>query len=216
MKKIFIFLVLLLSFWNIFAEWEKNTLKTVQDVHIINTQVYNDAKANLNEKQQHYDSIDPDGQFWREKREKAKVELNKAQESYDKVEGGYQKSQEDLDEARESYLNSDEAKEDITTQSFEIPVSTFTPGTTKLEWKTTSEKTNFVLWKIIETMMLAIWILSILIMTVGWWFIILHNWQDELLNKWKSIFMSGVYAMVIALGSYILVSIVGYILYASN
>jgi hypothetical protein len=63
-------------------------------------------------------------------------------------------------------------------------------------------------------MMIALGSLSVLIMTIWGWYIIMHNWQDELLSKWKSIFMSWVYAMSVALSSYYIISIVRYLLYS--
>lgn len=75
------------------------------------------------------------------------------------------------------------------------------------------QKINFVLWTIIQKLMIALWVLSVLIMTVGWGYIILFHGQDELLSKGKSIFMSGVIALVVALSSYYLVSGLRFILY---
>jgi hypothetical protein len=72
---------------------------------------------------------------------------------------------------------------------------------------------NFALGTIIQKLMIGLGSLSVLIMTIWAWYIVLHNGQDELLNKWKSIFMSGIYAMAIALSSYYLITIVRYILY---
>jgi len=50
-------------------------------------------------------------------------------------------------------------------------------------------------------------------MSVGAGYMILHHGQDELLSKGKAIFMSGVYALVVALGSYYLVAIFRFILF---
>ena len=75
------------------------------------------------------------------------------------------------------------------------------------------QKINFVLWTIIQKLMIALWVLSVLIMTVGWGYIIMYHWQDELLSKGKSIFMSGVIALVVALSSYYIVSALRFILY---
>jgi hypothetical protein len=79
------------------------------------------------------------------------------------------------------------------------------------EW--TSGVVNFVLWTIIQKLMIALWVLSVLIMTVGGWYIIMYHGQDELLSKGKSIFMSGVIALVVALSSYYIVSGLRFILY---
>jgi hypothetical protein len=53
-------------------------------------------------------------------------------------------------------------------------------------------------------------------MTIWSGFILLYHWQDELLTKWKNIFMSGVYSLILALSSYYLVSVVRYLLYAGT
>lgn len=84
------------------------------------------------------------------------------------------------------------------------------------DWNTSSEIANWALWTIIQKMMLALWFLSVFIMTIWAWYIVLHNWQDELLSKWKTIFMSWIYSMIIALSSYYLVAIVRFLLYSSG
>lgn len=102
---------------------------------------------------------------------------------------------------------------DLTSTNFQIDVNSISPWI-KAEWSTTWERVNWVLWSIIQNMMIWLWILSVLIMTIWSGYIIFHNWQDELLSKGKSIFMSWVYAMIIALTSYYLISIVRYMLYS--
>jgi hypothetical protein len=77
----------------------------------------------------------------------------------------------------------------------------------------TKQNVNYALGTIIQTLMIALWSLALLIMTVGAGYIVLHHGQDELLSKWKSIFMSWVYALVVALSSYYLVAIFRYILF---
>lgn len=101
---------------------------------------------------------------------------------------------------------------DLTSSDFQINVSDISPWIV-WKWSTTSERINWFFWTIIQTMMVALWVLSVLIMTIWSWYMILHNWQDELLSKWKSIFMSWVYAMIIALTSYYLIAIVRFLLY---
>ncbi len=101
---------------------------------------------------------------------------------------------------------------DLTSADFIINVSDISPWI-KWQWETTEQRVNWLLWTFIQTMMIALWVLSVLIMTIWTWYMILHNWQDELLSKWKSIFMSWVYAMIIALTSYYLVAMVRFLLY---
>lgn len=73
--------------------------------------------------------------------------------------------------------------------------------------------TNMLLGTIIEKLMVALGILSVLIMTVWGGYIILYHGQDELLSKGKSIFMSWVVALVVALSSYMIVGLLRFILY---
>jgi hypothetical protein len=101
--------------------------------------------------------------------------------------------------------------------NFEINVSWgdgLTPWKLWMEWESLEERANWILWTIMQRLMIALWVLSVLIMTIWAWYIILNNWQDELLSKWKSIFMAWIYAMLIALTSYYLIAIVRYMLYA--
>lgn len=101
--------------------------------------------------------------------------------------------------------------------TFEINVSWgdgLTPWKLWMEWESLEERANWILGTIMQRLMIALWVLSVLIMTIWAWYIILNNWQDELLSKWKSIFMAWIYAMLIALTSYYLIAIVRYMLYA--
>jgi hypothetical protein len=45
---------------------------------------------------------------------------------------------------------------------------------------------------------------------------IFYHGQDELLSKGKSIFMSGLIALIVALASYYIVSLVRFILYSGS
>ena len=103
--------------------------------------------------------------------------------------------------------------DDLTSTDFIINVDSISPWINS-KWSNTTERVNWILWTLIQNMMIWLWILSVLIMTIWSGYIIFHNWQDELLSKGKSIFMSWVYAMIIALTSYYLVSIVRYMLYS--
>jgi len=66
---------------------------------------------------------------------------------------------------------------------------------------------------IVNRLMVAFWALSLFIMTIGWWYMIFAHGQDELLNKWKSIFTSGIIALSVALGAWIIMKLVIYLLY---
>ena len=81
--------------------------------------------------------------------------------------------------------------------------------------KQTSAKATVDKWLtvIVEKLMIAFWVLALLIMTIGWGYMIFAAGQDELLNKWKSIFNSWLIALLVALGSWIIMKIVIYLLY---
>lgn len=136
-------------------------------------------------------------------------------EAYNKVLNDKNSTKEQIQAAKDAYSNSAEAAWDVTTTWFTIFVDDISPGMWPVWW-TTKENVNFVLWTIIQNLMIALWSLALLIMTIWAGYILLHHGQDELLSKWKAIFMSWVYAMVVALSSYYLISIVRYILYFGN
>lgn len=117
--------------------------------------------------------------------------------------------------AKDAYQNSGEAAWDITAPWFQIHVNDISPWMW-LAWWTAKENLNFAIWVIIQNLMIALWSLSLLIMTIWAWYILLHHGQDELLSKWKSIFMSWIIALIVALSSYYLVSILRYLLYNGN
>jgi len=117
--------------------------------------------------------------------------------------------------AKNEYDNSEAAKWDITSRWYQINVNDISPGM-GVTWWTTEENVNFVLATIIQNLMIALWSFALLIMTIWAWYIILHNGQDELLSKWKSIFMSWVYALIIALSAYYLINIIRFILFQWN
>lgn len=105
-----------------------------------------------------------------------------------------------------------ETKDCIDKTSFIIKVDDISPWMAAWAWDT-KENVNFLLWTIIQNLMIALWSLALFVMTVWAWYILLHHWEDEFLSKWKTIFMSGVYALIVSLGSYYLISIVRYILF---
>ncbi len=105
-------------------------------------------------------------------------------------------------------------KESMTSKYFSINTNTFSPvahhsGDTK-------QVVNFVLWTIIQKLMIAIWVISLLVMTIWAWYMIFYHWQDELLSKGKSIFNSWIIALIVALSSYYIVSLVRLILYSNS
>ena len=96
--------------------------------------------------------------------------------------------------------------------SFRIKVNEISPWM-DIKGGTAKANINWVLWLFIQKLMIGLWSLSFLIMTVWAWYMIIYTGQDELLNKWKSIFTSWVVALLVALSSYYIVSLLRYILY---
>ncbi len=96
--------------------------------------------------------------------------------------------------------------------TFQIWVWSITPWILA-QWENIEERTNWLLWTLIQRMMIALWVLSVFIMTIWAWYIILNNWQDELLSKWKTIFMAWIYSVLISLTSYYLISVIRYLLF---
>ncbi|MDD3646683.1 MAG: hypothetical protein PHH06_04745 [Candidatus Gracilibacteria bacterium] len=101
--------------------------------------------------------------------------------------------------------------------TFMIKTNDFVPGGKSIKTGSTAkENINNALSTIIQKLMVALGVLSLFIMTVGAGYIIMYHGQDELLSKGKSIFMSGIIALVVALTSYYLVSLLRYILYVGS
>ena len=103
---------------------------------------------------------------------------------------------------------------DLTSKTFMINVDSISPWINS-QWTDTTQRVNWLLGTIIQKMMIALWSLSIFIMTIWAGYMVLHNWQDELLSKWKSIFMAWIYSVLIALSSYYLISIIRFMLYST-
>lgn len=85
--------------------------------------------------------------------------------------------------------------------------------TSQVNWSDSKAKIQSVLSIIIQKMMIVLWIISLFIMTVWAWYMITYHWEDELLSKWKTIFKAWIIALVVALSSYYLVSLIRYIIY---
>ncbi len=102
----------------------------------------------------------------------------------------------------------DEASFMVETWLFSVGWKSIKEGTS-----TSEELINKWLWTIIQKLMIALWVISLLIMTIWAWYIILYHGEDEYLTKWKWIFTAGIISLVIALSSYYMVNLIGYILY---
>ncbi len=243
MKKTFIIIFLLFSFFNpVFSAddwktWNKtaeqiaeeaageevwNLLEEYKKLKADNKEIIS-AKADLDAAQKKLDNASS------EEKEKAEEELDKAQKAYDAAwgDGVYANLGDDLkakkDEIKEAQKKLEKAhkaackasKSCLEDESFEITVADVVPGWVfdSSKWETMKQRTNWILWTIIEKLIIALWVISVLIMTVGWAYMILHSWQEGLLWKWKDLFMWWVYAMVIALSSYFIMAIVRYLIF---
>ncbi len=106
------------------------------------------------------------------------------------------------------------AEWDITTTEFEININDFSPWwTSSFIQDNTTETINYTLGTIIQKLMIGLGSIALIIMTIWAWYIIIYHGQDELLSKWKSMFISWIIALVVALSSYYLVDIVKNLLY---
>ena len=105
---------------------------------------------------------------------------------------------------------------DLTSPNFVIHIWDITPWDNSLvEW-TVKNTLNNIIWTVIQKLMIALWAISLFVMTIWAWYMILYHGQDELLSKWKSIFMAWIISLVVALSSYYLVSLVRFILYSNT
>lgn len=112
-----------------------------------------------------------------------------------------------------NYLNVVLWSDDILSKDFEIDTSLFSVWWNSLKWSDSKTTINNTLWNIIKKLMIALWVISLFIMTIWVWYMILYHWQDEYLSKWKNIFIWWITALIVALSSYYLVNFIWYILY---
>lgn len=111
----------------------------------------------------------------------------------------------------------------INSTEFYINTSTLSPsGKTKLlkddkgEYLTdgsADQTINVILSALISKMITIMWIIALFIMTIGWWYMIFHMWEESLLSRWKTIFIWGLISLVVALSAWILVQLITYLLY---
>lgn len=195
-KMLIIFIILLWVIWNVFAEWEKQMYITAQEtIKMLDDQIasHEEYVDSLIEQWESADKIAEEEAYIYD----LQTEANELENSLPELESNYKNS--------EDYTKISEAW-------FSISVNETIWVWFKVEWDT-SQVINRTLWTIIQKLMIALWVLAVLIMTVWAGYIIMYHGQDELLSKGKSIFMSGITALVVALSSYYLVSILRYILY---
>jgi len=105
---------------------------------------------------------------------------------------------------------------DLTSKDFELHVGKITPWAGWILWAewTAVDGANNALTIIIQQLMTFIWGLSLLVMSIGAWFMILHRWDDSSLSKWKDIFMAWVIGLTVALLSYLMVSTLRFLIYS--
>lgn len=107
------------------------------------------------------------------------------------------------------------AGDDITKPDFMIDVNTISPGGESLvdpDWDGRVTVNN-VLTTVLNKLVVVFWVIAVFIMTIGAGYMIIYHGQDEFLSKGKSIFMSGIIALVIALSAGVIVNLFKYLLY---
>lgn len=232
MKKILIWIIL---FFVSFGVWASET--PLKDA-------YNDAKKDLTNKQELFNQsnnslndlewnkalIEFNNQlnnssdiFWENsliKDELKSKELINIEKSIDKTNtenednlNKLQNSTKKLNNIKEAYDSSKEAESDLSSRWFMVDTWKFTLWNWT-KWSNAKETINKTLWTLIQKLMIALWTISLFIMTIWAWYMIMYVWQDELLSKWKSIFSAWIISLVVALSSYYLISIVRFILYS--
>lgn len=104
---------------------------------------------------------------------------------------------------------------DITSSDFIIKVNDISPAWENLlsEDRSAKKTAQNLLNTIVNKFIVAFWVLAMLVMTIGWGYMIMYHGQDELLSKWKSIFNAWLIALAVALSSWLLVKLVAYFLY---
>lgn len=105
------------------------------------------------------------------------------------------------------------AGDDITDTSFTIDVGTMTPGGDALIKDGAGETVENFLSVVLTKLIVVFWVVAVFIMTIGAWYMIIYHGQDEFLSKGKSIFISGIIALVIALSAWVIVNLFAYLLY---
>lgn len=101
----------------------------------------------------------------------------------------------------------------LSSTEFTIDTTDFTPTWKTINQWNLEDTTNNLLSTIIQNLMVAIWVIALLVMSIWSWYMIFYHGQDEMLSKWKTMFTTWITALIIALTSYYLVSLVRYILY---
>ncbi len=105
------------------------------------------------------------------------------------------------------------ASDDITSNDFEIRVGEMTPGGTDLIKEGAGETVNNFLEVVLSKLIIVFWVVAVFIMTIGAGYMIIYHGQDDLLSKGKTIFLSGIISLAIALSAGVIVNLFAYLLY---
>jgi len=225
-----------------YSEAQKNFSQTQKayNSYVSSEKKLNEAKKNLETAQENKKEV----KKAQEELSKAQESFNKEKKSAEKALGKNDVTWEDLktsletkvaenkealweaqkqfNKAKKDYKNSDEYiqkdwKNDISSWWFEMDIGKITPWKNSMLSGTngnTKEVLNKTFWIVIKKLMIWLWSVSLLIMTIGWAYMILYHGQDELLSKWKYMFLSWIIALIVSLSSYYLVNLLRYILYS--
>ncbi len=109
----------------------------------------------------------------------------------------------------------------ISSTDFSIDTNNFAPwGSniwgTDIKQNSTEGTMKVLLGVIIKNLIVIFWVLSLLVMTIGWGYMIFHAGEESLLSRWKSIFIYGLVSLAVALSAWLLVKLVSYILYTTT
>ena len=106
----------------------------------------------------------------------------------------------------------------ISSTDFTIDTETFSPWWSNpwganVKQNSTEGTMKVLLWVIIKNLIVIFWVLSLLVMTIGWGYMIFHAGEESLLSRWKSIFIYGLVSLAVALSAGLMVKLITYILY---
>lgn len=82
-----------------------------------------------------------------------------------------------------------------------------------VEWSTLKEKAADLSRTVIDVLMIPIWVIALLIISVWAWYMIIYNWKEEFLTKWRNMITTWFLALFIALSSAYIIKAVIYIIY---
>ena len=217
MKKILITLFVFISFLSISSVSAKD--KSAEEIYNMAQKEYNQSVEDYNEALYQYQAIEVnshnyDISHWVDSPEykQAMKELNDAKQNLEDAKNIKNFNNEQLRNSKDRYC--EQSWNCLNTSDFKINTSTFKMWSLGVDsGKTSWQNANFLLATVISKLMIAMWVLAVLIMTIGAGYMVLYHGRDDMLSKWKTIFNYGMLAVALALCSYILVAILRFILY---